>query len=328
MEKAATQYFSVMAYGNFLYPLGAVLSAFFLVQNKTRIILKATFLSCGLNFGLDFFLILGIPGKIPSLEGFGAALGAVFSQGVFCAFLLQQFLTPFNRKFFKTGDWILDFSLLRRYLRIGMPRMWTRVFIFLIWLMITRIMTVKGGDYLLILSVGSTITFFFLFYTDAITQATTTLASQYLGRGNPHHVQVLQAGVITSLILSGCLAIPLLGFPDWILSFFFSLSVPQETQYSLKLTLGWVWLWISTIGILNAFLGVIFAHKETFFCMMAVMSMCSLSLITIYGAINIFQVTPDKMWVILCFENVALFMVYAWRLRQKNFYAAESFRST
>jgi len=67
VQVEAKAYFDILMKGNFLFPLGAALSAYFIGKGKVRIIVLATVFSHGLNIGLDYFFIFGIKGFFPSM---------------------------------------------------------------------------------------------------------------------------------------------------------------------------------------------------------------------------------------------------------------------
>jgi Na+-driven multidrug efflux pump len=77
-----------------------------------------------------------------------------------------------------------------------------------------HIMTSKGGNYLLILTVGGTINLFLAFLSDGLLQALTVLISNARGRKDDLYIQkILRSSFIFILMIGVVLAIPLIIFP-------------------------------------------------------------------------------------------------------------------
>ena len=80
--------------------------------------------------------------------------------------------------------------------------------------MIAHLMTTKGGDYLLVLSIGGTLFIFLPFMGDAICQALTTLISQIIGGGNFQLLdRCIWSGNILALSIIAIFSMPLILFP-------------------------------------------------------------------------------------------------------------------
>ena len=112
-------------YFNTLMPSGgfscimAVFCAFFSGRGKTTTVAVVSFITCGMNCILDYFMIFGI-GKLPGLGIAGAGLATTISQAfgamlIFAVFLLQnQNVYPTRKIFYKLPD-------LRRLVSFGAP---------------------------------------------------------------------------------------------------------------------------------------------------------------------------------------------------------------
>ena len=94
VEGPALAYFRPMALFNFLFPLNAALSAFFIGRGKTRIILYANISIQLVNIALDYLLIFGIGSILPPLGTFGAALQQLFQKRLSASFFFQNFPNP------------------------------------------------------------------------------------------------------------------------------------------------------------------------------------------------------------------------------------------
>ena len=83
-----------------------------------------------------------------------------------------------------------------------------------IWTANIHIMTSKGGDYLLILTVGGTISLFLAFLGDGLLQALTVLIANARGRKDDFYIKKILRSSLTFIIgIGSALAIPLIFFP-------------------------------------------------------------------------------------------------------------------
>lgn len=148
---------------NFLYPLGAALSCFYLGQGKTLLIVIATISSQLVKLLFAYLLIFGWGGWIPSLGLTGGVLSTLIAQGGFCLFLLITFLSKKNRNLFDSHRWLLQLKLFWHCIQPGLLRAANRILNFICWVFIARLASGKSSDYLLSLSIGGTLFLFLPF---------------------------------------------------------------------------------------------------------------------------------------------------------------------
>ncbi len=154
----------------------------------------------------------------------GAALATLFTQGGFCLLLFSLFIKKSNQKTFGTHQWKFQPKIFWRYISPGIPRAFGRLLSFAFWAACTYIMASKGGDYLLILSIGGTISMFVMFLSDGVLQAFVVLISNALGAQNYSRLKkFLRSGIFVILGLGCILTAPLVIFPKTML-FVFSLK--------------------------------------------------------------------------------------------------------
>jgi MATE family multidrug resistance protein len=321
-EVPATIYFNMLLGFNFLFPIGAALTAFYLVLGQGYFIFRATFIAYAMNVGLDLALIFGIPGLIPPLGILGLSWSIVFGRLLFCGILVVYFLKQSNRQIYQTAQWKIDFPKIFHYFRVCAPRAAGRILTLLTWAFTSNLMVIKGGDYLVVLSIGGTIVLFCYFFTDSLIQALTMVLSRYLGANQPQEMgRSWRAGLLLSLSVIGALSVPFLIFPDFILSFFFpELPMGLLLEY-LRWSLYWIWGWIFVNGLAGLFLSIVLAMQNTSFYL----TVMSLSLLTsalpVYYFINRLNWAPDKFWMILMIEQSIVLILYASRvywLRRKG----------
>lgn len=178
-------YFGWMMACNFLFPLGTALSSFFTGIGKTRTITYVTIFAHTINITLNYPLIFGIKGLIPSLGIAGAAIATGISQGVYCALLIyflmqERYLSLGGRRF------RLKLGALREVLALGTPTAAARMHNLFVWSLMVKMVVEKGAEYSLALSFGSTLAFLFAPLNDSGAQALITVFSYYFGRGQDY----------------------------------------------------------------------------------------------------------------------------------------------
>lgn len=313
----ATDYFRILAGGNFLLPLGAVLAAFFLAQKQIWIVIKTVLISCVVNSALAPLLIFGIKGILPPLEAAGAALAFVLSQLFFCVVLFRQFISQKNYFLFATDRWKIDIPSLMTYVKTGLPRAAGRIALSTLWMGHSIIMTAKGGDYLLVITLGSALTYFFLFFAETVVQTTAILASRYLGSGdNPAVKKVIRSGMFITLFFYAAIGLLFVGWPHQIISLFFPSILAVGTFVYLKATVICALIWSACMSLGCCLAGVILARKETLFWMLASSGASAAALIAVYVAMNIFDSSPEKFWIILSIEIVSVMALSTWKLKR------------
>ena len=115
-----TLYFKTLSCGVFVFLLSVVLPCFWTGRGKTSfVLLVSTFITlCNIPF--NYMLIFGC-GPIPSLGITGAAWGTILSELAGLIIYAGFLFAPSSRKHFNTMAFRLDFELLRRMLRYGLP---------------------------------------------------------------------------------------------------------------------------------------------------------------------------------------------------------------
>lgn len=214
IEGKVMSYYTFLLCLNFLFPLAASLISFYIAQGKVRLVFCSTIATQLIKVCLAYVLILGWEGILSPLGLTGGVISTLVSQGGLCLILLAVFLNRKNQALFNSHCWHFDFKSFWRYINPGLMRAICRILTFLCWATVAHLMTARGGDYLLVLSVGGTIFLFLPFVTDALFQAQTSVAAHILGSGNRHLLQkAFRSGTALVLILSGIFAIPFLLFP-------------------------------------------------------------------------------------------------------------------
>ncbi|NGX39708.1 MAG: hypothetical protein KR126chlam1_01041 [Chlamydiae bacterium] len=309
-EEANTYFMTLMAV-NFLFPLATTLTAYFIGQGRTKIIFIATLFAHGLNICLDYFFIFGIEGVLPPMGIFGAALATGISQGLFCVVLFYFFLQKKERKTYRTNEYHFNWNDFWDQLQIGLPRAATRIIILTAWVSITRLITLKGGDHLMVMSIGGTLILLFTFINDGLCQGMITIASTLMGSKNYDQIwKLVRSALIFLVVTTALLAIPYLVFPEFTLSFFFPESPSPETLKILKRSCIWLWVFFFTYGFNAIGLSLVTAARDVAFHLFAIFFVWLTSYFPAYLAINVFNWPPDSLWLIMAFDSFVFGVVF------------------
>ena len=281
---------------NFLFPLGAALSTFYLGQGQAKRVIKVSLISHGLHILLDFPLIFGIPGFIPSLGPLGSVIAALIAQLFFCSVLFLDFIHP-KHNLCATRDYFFKPAVFWNFIRVGIPRGIAKVVPLACWVVVTRMMVSKGADYAAILAFGGTLQLFLSCFNDSLGQALITLAGYLIGAQKLFVRKLIQTAALF-LSLEWCvLAIPLLFFPDVVIRLFFKEEPTAALQASLIATCSFIWILFLMEGFNMIGLGLISAYGDTVFQMYFSMSGWLTAFPLTYFLIYRASYPPEWFWL-------------------------------
>lgn len=152
-----TQYFSIMMWGNFLFPLGAVLAAFQMGRGKTLSLAMTALIANLLNGALDYVLINGIPGFIQDYGVSGAAVATLIAQTVYCLILAFLFIKTPERKSYQINNCRIQWPLFKEMIKLGIPRAFSKMTLLACWAAAISLVSKKGGDYITAIAIGATL---------------------------------------------------------------------------------------------------------------------------------------------------------------------------
>ncbi len=316
----AREYFRPLLFFNFLYPLGAALSSFYIGQGKTKGILLITLATHLVNILLAPLLIFGIQGIFPPLGILGAAIASITAQMTYCGILFALFLQKKHRECYGTGNYLYDKASFLEAIKIGIPNALSRMVTLLTWAGAAQIMFRKGGDHLLVLSIGSSIHLLFTFLNEGMGQGIVSIASYLYGKGEKLYIGKLRksAYFLLSLFLV-FLAIPCLIFPQLTISLLLKDPPSQDQLQLLKSTCYWLWLYFLTYGFGKIEMSFLIAGKDTMF--LFIFNACSSWLTTyvfVLCAIQFFGYSPDKLWLTMSITNLISGITYLWRVKHQE----------
>ena len=137
-----------------------------------------------MNGVLDYFLINGIYGIIEPLGIKGAAIATLISQLLYCLILFYLFIYAPMSSSYQTKKWQFRFSFFKESVRSGTPLAFAKFFNLLLWALSMGLVAKKGGDYLILLSFGSTVWILTAAMNESLMKGLTTLFSYSIGQGD------------------------------------------------------------------------------------------------------------------------------------------------
>lgn len=313
IEAIALPYFYFLISINFLYPLGAALTCFYVGQRKTSLVLFATIGSQLLKLGLAFILIFGW-GAIPSLGLMGGALSTFIAQGIYCLLLFVLFLKAKQAETYHSRYWHFKPRLFWEYISPGLLRAMNRILNFTCWAAIAHLMTLKGGDYLLVLSIGGTLNLFLPFLGDAVGQAHTTIVSNILGSQRYSLLsKAFRSGVLLVSCVLAVVSAPLLLFPSATFHFLFPTIAMGDPLIRLVLLGVWVSFAFFTFTYLP--ISYILAFKDMKFSLFMGCFSWLNGYLFMYIAIVVVEIPADLFWLVLSFSHCTTALLYLWRMK-------------
>ena len=319
VQEQAQVYFNYLLYGNCFLALECTLTSFYAGTGKTRLIFWFHLISHGLNIGLNGILIFGVAGWIPPLGLHGAAIGTLVSKLVASLCFGIHFLKKYRGTDYQIEKMGFNWKLLKEGLSKGIPRSLAIVIVLLQWNAIAYFMMDHGGDYLLALSLGTSL--FLPFFSEAISQGTIVVTSYLIGRKSMQHLWKV---VKSSLTLNGTglvvIAIPLLIFPQKLLSLFVSVEVSTTAHAMLMQVCKWVWLLYVFNSVYLVVFSLAMSYKETFFLLkMNFIGMFIWGYLPFYYAIKVYNAPPEIFWLLVAIQPLFPTAILLIMLLRKHF---------
>jgi Na+-driven multidrug efflux pump len=316
IEKTALPYFYLLTAFNFLYPIGTTLACFFTGQGKIKFVLLINLATQLLKIILAYLLIFGLSPWISPLGILGGAISNLFSQALLCLILGIVFLQKKYKQQFHSHEWKLNTNLFWDCIKPGLFRALNRVFSIWSWTMIAHLMTAKGGDYLLILSLGGTFSLFLPFLFDAIYQAQTVTVSHLIGSKKFFYFpNATRSGIILVSCLILFISIPFLIFPESLFHLLFPSSVALSSESIRLLFLG-IWLWGAYFTLAAIPLSYIMAFQDTKFYFLIGLLTWPIDYFLMRFFIETIQIQPDLFWILLSLvQMISLIPFYFSRMK-------------
>jgi MATE family multidrug resistance protein len=326
-------YYKIIMYFGPMLPLITAISSFYIGQGKVKLITFSAFLANVINLGLNFVLVFGVEGFIPSYGVAGSATATVISQIIQFGLLFSIFLSKPNRKAFKTHKFQFNYKILKACLKIGTPAGVGHTLEMAAWSFILLMVTDKGSGYLTVQTIGSTVFILFAFFTDGLNKGVMAISSNIIGAGRWEFIpQLLKSSVKLQLIVVSILFIPLVLVPELIMDLFINrnpeiLELPNAlspedlrmvTYYTVR-ALQWVWIYCVFDGIVWIISGILTSAGDTRFIMFVnITSVWIFAVIPTYLALYYCDAEPSTPWLMSVFYTIFNLGFLYWRYRSNK----------
>lgn len=326
----ALPYYKIIMYFGPLLPLITAISSFYIGQGKVKLITFSAFLANLINLGLNFVLVFGVDGIIPSYGIAGSATATVISQMIQFGLLLAIFLNKHNRKAFKTHKCQFDYKILKACLKIGTPAGIGHTLEMFAWVAVMNMVTKKGVSYLTVQTIGSTIFILFAFFTDGLYKGVMALSSNIIGAGRWELLgQLLKSSIRFQLIVISVLFVPLVLLPEFMIDLFIhkrpdlmdlNTSIPvselEVITCHAATALQWIWLYCLFDGVVWIISAILTSAGDTRFIMTVnIISVWLFAAIPTYLALNYFNAEPSTPWLLSVFYAIFNLGFLYWRYR-------------
>lgn len=311
-------YFQLLLWMNFLFPLGSALSCFYLGIGKNKMIIYSQLITHLIHIILDYLLIFGIEGVIPTLGFMGAAWATIIAQIVQCAILFAVFFKTQYRELYQTLDFRFKKRIFFEGIKIGLPKAIARFCVLAVWTCNMHVMMGKGESYLAIVAFGSTLVGTLTFITEGMSQGLITIASMLIGAKKWSEIwRLYRSSLLFSIGTIFLLSLPLVFFSDYTIALFFK-SANTVPGPVLRKTC--VWIWILLISNAVNFIGVSFltAYKDTTFHMLANLLSWIICYLPILIGIGMWNWSADCFWAVLALEPLIISSILHLRLRKEK----------
>lgn len=313
-EVIGLSYYHCLIGMSFLFSLGATLSCFFLGQKKMRVILFATLISQAVKLSSAYLLIFGWQGIIPSFGLMGGILSTLLSQGGLCLYLFWVFINSKNAASFNTRAWRFQPKLFWECIYPGLLRASNRILSFTSWASIAQLMSSKGGDFVLFLSIGGTLFLFLPFLGEAVSQAQTTIVSQILGSRRYHLLsKAFRSGLFFITILISIVSVPLILFPTETFHFLFP-AIDLDAFLVRRIFFG-IWLSFTFYAFTCLPISYILAFKDTKFSFFMGAVNWVNGFLLMFMFMDVIKIGADKFWLALSLMHFTNFVFYCLRMR-------------
>lgn len=314
----AIPYYHLLISWNFLYPLGMVLSCFYLGQGKAHRVLLVNLLAQGLKVSLGYLLIFGWSSWVPAFGLMGGAMSTIIAQAVFCIILFCMFLQRQNRALFHAHAWRLRPALFFECICSCFSRAINRILNYTSWAAIAHLMIAKGGEYLLIMSVGGFFCLLQPLLSEALCQTQIMTISYFLGAEKTAFIKkAIRSGLIVVSGISCILAIPFLCFPFE----FASLLFPELTLDPSTVRIMLLGIWFCVVFfIFNAIpLSFVLAFKDfTFPLIMGGVNWIN-GYLLMYCFLEVIIIPSSLFWSALALMHGTTLIIYLARMRKLQY---------
>ncbi|MBY0281961.1 MAG: MATE family efflux transporter [Alphaproteobacteria bacterium] len=319
LHKEGLPFFKLVMFFSPLISVIASLSAFFIGRGFVRLVTWSALICNFINAALNFILIFGVEGWIPSLGTSGSAIATITAESIQIFTLGYVFLNKYHQKHFKTGHYQFNSKSFWACLKIGAPSSISHMIELAAWAALFQIAASVDLDYITIQTIGNSVLVFFAFVTEGTQKGVIAIASNLIGAKKDHLIQTLfRSGYMMHLIFVLVFSIPLVFYPNLIISQFLMGSQDSTSLLYIECVtvLKMVWIYFVFDGIVWVLSGILTAGGDTRFIMfMNASAAWIFAILPIYIAVNYFHVRSSTAWGLCAIYGAANLVAFFLRYR-------------
>lgn len=264
-------YFNWMMFFGPTYAMYGALCGFFVGQGKIRLVTILAVVANLFNGILDYFLIFGVDGWIPSMGIEGAAIATCGSSLFQALVLFVIFINKKNQKECGTGRFQFVSKQFFNCLRFGAP---AAVFVcieILAWASYYELMKSMSDNHILVAGICQTIAILFYFVAEGVNKAASTIAGNLIGAGQPQDVhKVIFSGIKVVAAFYLILFLLVAAGREFVFPMFMPHASPEEVQaiyYTMMFAVFTIIVSMFFEGVRMLYAGILTAAGDTNFLM-------------------------------------------------------------
>jgi len=313
-------YFTTLMWGAVISLLKVCISSYFAGIGRTKVVMIADTLGVAINIPLSYGLIFGEFG-LPQWGIAGAAIGTVISNLITLLIFLYFYFEPKHRLEFSVArSFVLDSSILRRYLRLGFPsglETFLDIAAFnLFVLMFQSYGVVEGASAAIVLNWD------IISYVPMIGLhiAVISLIGRYVGSGETDKIkEVISSGFLLGIAYSATLGIAFVIFRDPLVGMF----VPAGSEgEDIRTLASWMMWGMASYVVADAIIlvasGVLRGVGDTRWLMITSTVLHWAMAMAQYLVIEVFEYGPEVSWLILVSLIITLAIVFTLRVKKQR----------
>lgn len=322
------EYFGYLMIFGATYPLMNALSGFFIGRGQTRFLIYLAIFANFVNLILDWILIFGIKGFLPSMGMKGAAIATCVGTIFQTVILAALFFKKKNRDFFGTTKWHFNLDIFKKCIKVGTPPGLFFSLEIIGWTLFYLMMTKVGEMHITVSSICQTIVILLSFFFDGLNRGVSALAGNFIGsKKNELIKNLLKSSLKLLVIFTVIVSVFLVFDPKIIVDFLIPGTLEKPAFLStitsglsfymiLKICLICVFIYLFFQGVRWIFAGVLIAAGDTLFLLLAgSLSVWFFLLLPVYFIVVKFNLPVQFAWALAAGYAILLSAIYYFRYR-------------